>query len=139
MDENAAYTVGLTDEARRNLEGIFAYVSRNLQEPGTAAALIDEPEAGILSLGNMPHRCPERRKGIYACKGYRQLLVKNYTIIYSIDELNRRVVILTIRYSRSSFCDADTTPRGQRELASRLRPPMFQRISCCTSGIILII
>ena len=41
MDENAAYTVGLTDEARRNLEGIFAYVSRNLQEPGTAAALID--------------------------------------------------------------------------------------------------
>ena len=97
MDENAAYTVGLTDEARRNLEGIFAYVSRNLQEPGTAAALIDEPEAGILSLGNMPHRCPERRKGIYACKGYRQLLVKNYTIIYSIDELNRRVVILTIR------------------------------------------
>lgn len=45
MDENAAYTVGLTDEARRNLEGIFAYVSRNLQEPGTAAALIDELEA----------------------------------------------------------------------------------------------
>ena len=103
MDENAAYTVGLTDEARRNLAGIFAYVSRNLQEPGIAAALIDELEAGILSLGNMPHRCPERRKGIYAYKGYRQLLVKNYTIIYRIDELNRRVVILTIRYSRSSF------------------------------------
>ncbi len=103
MDENAAYTVGLTDEARRNLEGIFAYVSRNLQEPGTAAALIDELEAGILSLGSMPHRCPERRKGIYAYKGYRQLLVKNYTIIYRIDELNRMVVILTIRYSRSSF------------------------------------
>ena len=103
MYKRQAYTVGLTDEARRNLEGIFAYVSRNLQEPGIAAALIDELEAGILSLGSMPHRCPERRKGIYAYKGYRQLLVKNYTIIYRIDELNRRVVILTIRYSRSSF------------------------------------
>ena len=39
MDENAAYSVGLTDEARRNLEGIFRYVAQNLLEPGTAASL----------------------------------------------------------------------------------------------------
>ena len=80
MDENAAYSVGLTDEARRNLEGIFRYVAKNLQEPGTAISLIDELEAGMLSLRSMPQRCPERQTGIYAGKGYRQLLVKNYTI-----------------------------------------------------------
>ena len=103
MDENAAYSVGLTDEARRNLEGIFRYVAQNLPEPGTAASLIDELEAGMLSLSNMPQRCPERQTGIYAGKGYRQLFVKNYTIIFRVDEMTRRVIILTIRYSRSNF------------------------------------
>ena len=103
MDENTSYSVGMTDEARRDLENIFRYVAKNLQEPGTAASLIDELEAGILSLCNMPQRSPERQIGIYAGTGYRQLLVKNYTIIFRVEEMNRRVIILTIRYSRSNF------------------------------------
>ena len=103
MDENAAYHVGMTDEARRNLENIFRYVAKNLQEPGTAASLIDELEAGMLSLSSMPQRCPERQIGIYAGKGYRQLFVKNYTIIFRVEEMTRQVIILTIRYSRSNF------------------------------------
>ena len=103
MDENATYHVGMTDEARRNLENIFRYVAKSLQEPGTAASLIDELEAGLLSLNSMPQRCPERQIGIYAGNGYRQLLVKNYTIIFRVEEMTRQVIILTIRYSRSNF------------------------------------
>ena len=103
MDENATYHVGMTDEARRNLENIFRYVAKNLQDPGTAASLIDELEAGLLPLSSMPQRCPERQIGIYAGKGYRQLFVKNYTIIFRVEEMTRQVIILTIRYSRSNF------------------------------------
>ena len=103
MDENATYHVGMTDEARRNLENIFRYVAKSLQEPGTAASLIDELEAGLLSLSSMPQRCPERQIGVYAGKGYRQLFVKNYTIIFRVEEMTRQVIILTIRYSRSNF------------------------------------
>ncbi len=103
MDEGAAYSVGLTDEARRDLESIFRYVAKNLQEPGTAISLIDELEGGMLSLSNMPQRCPERQTGVYAGKGYRQLLVKNYTIVFRVEEMTRRVIILTSRYSRSNF------------------------------------
>ena len=103
MDENATYHVGMTDEARRNLENIFRYVAKNLQETGTAASLIDELEAGMLSLNSMPQRCPERQIGIYAGKGYRQLFIKNYTIIFRVEEMTRQVIILTIRYSRSNF------------------------------------
>lgn len=103
MDENATYHVGMTDEARRNLENIFRYVAKSLQEPGTAASLIDELEAGLLSLNSMPQRCPERQIGIYAGKGYRQLFIKNYTIIFRVEEMTRQVIILTIRYSRSNF------------------------------------
>lgn len=68
-----------------------------------AAKLINELEEQILSLEYMPYRCPERRTGAYANKGYRQLLAKNYTVIYRVDESAREVLIVTVRYSRSNF------------------------------------
>ncbi len=51
----------------------------------------------------MPYRGAERRIGAYADKGYRQLFVKNFTIVYRVDEKKMTVVIVTIRYTPSSF------------------------------------
>ena len=95
------YVIKLTNRARKDLEGIFRYVTEALQEPGTAQNLIDTLEGEIKTLGTMPNRCPERRRGIYANRGYRQLLVKNYTVIFRVEEDMVRIV--TIRYSRSQF------------------------------------
>lgn len=97
------YKVQLLSRALRDLDGIYSYIAKNLSEPGIAAHLIDELEDQILSLENMPYRCPERRVGAYANKGYRQLLVKNYTVIYRIEETKKEVLIVTVRYARSNF------------------------------------
>ncbi len=97
------YEVKFLSKALRDLDGIYAYIARSLMEPGTAADLIDELEEQILSLEHLPYRCPERRSGAYANKGYRQLFVKNYTVIYRIDESEKEVVIVTARYSKSNF------------------------------------
>ena len=99
----ADYAVKLMNRAVQDLDGIYRYVSDALQAPRTAGDLIDTLEAGILSLQNMPYRCPERRQGAYANRGYRQLLVKSYTVIYRVDEENKQVLIVTVRYSRSQF------------------------------------
>lgn len=97
------YAIKLTNRARKDLEGIFRYVTEALQEPKTAQNLIDTLESEIMTLATMPNRCPERRRGIYANKGYRQLLVKNYTVIFKVEEDRALVRIVTIRYSRSNF------------------------------------
>ena len=99
----AEYAVKLMNRAVQDLDDIYRYVFDALQAPRTAGDLIDTLEAGILSLQNMPYRCPERRQGAYANRGYRQLLVKNYTVIYRVDEENKQVLIVTVRYSRSQF------------------------------------
>ena len=67
------------------------------------SGLVEELEAQILSLETMPYRCAERRTGAYAGKDYRQLFVKNYTVIFRIDEKEKQVIIVTVRYSRSQF------------------------------------
>lgn len=96
-----SYEVLLSPKALRDLDSVYAYISRVLQVPDTAEALIKKLETEIFSLEHFPYRCPERNIGTYANKGYRQLPIKNYTVIYRIDETNKQVVIITVRYSRS--------------------------------------
>lgn len=97
------YEVKLTTRAMRDLDGVYSYIAHNLAEPGTAANLLDELENQIQSLETMPYRCPERRTGLYANKGYRQLMVRNYTVIYRVVQAEHLVIVVTVRYSRSEF------------------------------------
>ena len=102
------YEVRLMNQALRDLDDIYAYIADNLLEPGVAAEMVDALESEILSLEYLPYRCSERRTGSFANSGYRQLMVKNYIVIYRIDEANKQVLIVTVRYARSSF----TRPLG---------------------------
>ena len=60
-------------------------------------------EDAILSLEQLPQRCPERRRGVYAHCGYRQLLVDNYCVVFRVDENEKQVIVVTVRYSPSEF------------------------------------
>lgn len=97
------YSVKLMGRARRDLDGIYAYIAKTLLEPATAISLVEQIEEQILSLNTMPYRCPERKRGAYANRGYRELLVGNYTVIDRIDETEQQVIVVTVRYSRSDF------------------------------------
>lgn len=97
------YKVSLTSRALRNLDDIYVYIAQTLLVPETALGLVDKIEKEILSLEEMPYRFPERKTGAYANRGYRQLFVGNYTVIYRIDEKRRQVIVITIRYSPSQF------------------------------------
>ena len=97
------YSVKLMSRALRDLDGIYDYISHTLLEPGTALNLVDRIEGAILSLETMPFRCPERKQGDYANRGYRQLFVENYTAVFRIDEAKKIVIVVTIRYSPSKF------------------------------------
>lgn len=77
------------NRAQRDLDGIYTYIAQTFLEPETAFALIEKIEQEILSLDQMPYRWPGRRRGVYANRGYRQMLVKNYTVIYRVDEAGK--------------------------------------------------
>jgi addiction module RelE/StbE family toxin len=97
------YKVKLMSRALRDLDSIYKYIAETLLELGTALALVDEIESEIISLARFPNRCAPRKEGAYAGKGYRQLFVKNYTVIFRVDEAKATVNIVTVRYSASQF------------------------------------
>lgn len=53
-----------------------------------------------MGLDEMPYRGSIRRTGAFANRGYRQIFVKNFTIVYRIDEAKKMVVIVTLRYTK---------------------------------------
>lgn len=97
------YVVKLLFRAYRDLDGIYAYIAESLLEPGAAQKLLDVLEQAIFSLGELPQRGALRKKGAYANKGYRQLFIKNFTVVYRVDEAKKQVIIVTVRYSKSQF------------------------------------
>lgn len=97
------YIIKLLPKAYRDLDEIYHYISKELLAPETAEGIIKSIEDAIFALRELPYRCSERKVGIYANKGYRQLFVKNYTIIYRIEEDKKFVIIVTAKYTPSSF------------------------------------
>ena len=96
------YSVKLLRRAVQDIDDIYTYIAETLVEPETALKLVGRLEEAIFSLDTLPHRCPERRSGVYANYGYRQLLMENYTIIFRIDEAHQQVIVVTVRYAPRS-------------------------------------
>ena len=84
------YSVKLMSRALRDLDGIYDYIANTLSEPETALNLVDRIENAILSLETVPYRCPERKRGTYANRGYRQLFVENYTAVFGLMRQRKR-------------------------------------------------
>ncbi len=97
------YSVKLMNRALGDLDGIYDYIANALLEPETALNIVNRIENAILSLEKMPYRCPERKRGAYANRGYRQLFVGNYTVVFRIEEEKKTVLVVTVRYSPSEF------------------------------------
>ena len=97
------YEVKLLPKAYRDIDQIYAYIAAEIKAPETAKDLVRSIEDSILALEEFPRRGAERKVGVYAHRGYRQLFVKNFTIIYRIDEKMKYVIIVTVKYSQSSF------------------------------------
>jgi toxin ParE1/3/4 len=97
------YVIKLLSRAYRDLDGIYAYVAKTLLEPSAAQKLLNALEEAIIGLEELPQRGTLRKNGASADKGYRQLFVKNFIVIYRVDEAEKQVVIVTVRYSKSQF------------------------------------
>lgn len=93
------YTVKLYARAYQDLEEIYSYIANSLLEPDTALNMVDALETAILSLAQFPEREAIRRVGAYSNKDYRQLFLKNYTIVYRIVKQKKEVHVITIRYT----------------------------------------
>ena len=97
------YKVKLTPRAASDIDEICRYIADEFKAKEAAEEHARLLQEAVLGLAEMPYRGAERRVGAFADKGYRQLFVKNFTAVYRIDESNKTVIVVTVKYSRSNF------------------------------------
>jgi toxin ParE1/3/4 len=93
----------LLPKANRDLDDMYRYIKDEIKVIETAKQMVNLLQEAILGLDEMPYRGAIRKTGTFAKKGYRQLFLKNFTKIYRIDEDNKVVIVVTVRYTSSSF------------------------------------
>lgn len=93
------YNVKLLPKAYRDIDEIFNYIKSEIMEPNIAQNIFRSIEETILSLEEFPYRGSVRKVGFYANKGYRQLFIKNFTVIYRVAENTKCVIVITVKYT----------------------------------------
>ena len=93
------YEVEVSEQADRDLRGIFEYIAFELQSPKNAGGQLDRLEKQILSLDTMPERYRKYEKEPWKTRGLRILPVDNYVILYIPDSNKKVVTILRVMYA----------------------------------------
>ncbi len=92
------YNVKIYPKAIRDLDSIYEYIANEKLAPEYAKGQIERIKKAILNLAIFPQSHQVRSEGRYATKGYRQLLVDNYIVIFKMDEGGKTVYVVTVQY-----------------------------------------
>ena len=92
------YGIVLYPKVYDDIDDIYLYVSIMLQDPTTAKRQTDIIWDAIKKLETFPQSHQDRLYGRYANKGYKQLIVNRFIVIYKIDEYKKEVRVVTVQY-----------------------------------------
>lgn len=97
------YKVQIAPRAIQELDNIYDYIANEKLDYVNAKKQVDKIKKAILNLDTFPQSHQERFEGRYAKKGYRQLIIDNYLVVFKIDEIQKIVTVLTIQYQGRNF------------------------------------
>lgn len=97
------YKLIVTELAHQDLDNIISYIAVQLANPTAASDFLDEVDKcyGYLKSNPMMYsKCQDNRLGK---EGYRKAVVKNYIIVYKVDEKSETVSILRFFYGTQDY------------------------------------
>ena len=95
------YTIEITDEALADMEQLYQYIAEVLLSPENAIGQYNRIADAILTLNELPERCPVMDTEPEHSRGIRRILVDNYSVFYVIE--GTRVIIIDVLYSASDI------------------------------------
>ena len=97
------YRVVITELANNDLEGIVSYILDVLISPVAAANLLNEIAKVYEHLSKNPLMYEVCHDARLARDGYHRVVIKNYVLIYKIDEKLKTVNILRFFYGAMDY------------------------------------
>ncbi len=97
------YKLIVTELAHQDLDNIVSYIAVQLANPAAASNFLNEVDKcyGYLKSNPMMYsKCNDSR---LEKEGYRKAVVKNYIIVYKIDEKTKEVSVLRFFYGAQDY------------------------------------
>ncbi|MBE6720803.1 MAG: type II toxin-antitoxin system RelE/ParE family toxin [Ruminococcaceae bacterium] len=98
-----SYKINITDNAASDLYQIYDYIEKVLFAPKAAENLYNDIMDMIKSLGEMPERYREYDRERFSDKNLRFVNVKNYDILYTVNNQAKQVDVVMIAYAPSDI------------------------------------
>jgi addiction module RelE/StbE family toxin len=89
--------------AKQDMVEIAKYISHVICNPTAAQNLALEMTGAAEKLVDFPYINPVHRSMRPLDKEYRKLIVKNYIMFYWVDEVQKKIVIARVIYSRRDY------------------------------------
>lgn len=97
------YKLIISNKAKTDFINIFDYMIAEFHAPQTAKNLISEINRKTDNLKTQPFMCPVSTDSPLHELGFRKLCVKNYVVIYSVNENDNTVNILRVFYGGQDY------------------------------------
>lgn len=98
-----AYKIIETEQAQQDLSDIVDYIVSSLENPSAAAVFLDEVGACFDRLERLPLMFEACRDPHLKVLGYRKAQVKNYLMIYKVNEPTKTVSIMRFFHGRQDY------------------------------------
>ena len=99
------YKIKITPKAYDDLDGIYAYIAKELSNPSAAENLMAKFESSIMRLQDFPLSCSFVEDDTLKNKGYRNIFINNYIAFYIVDEMLKQVIIMRVLYGGQKYQD----------------------------------
>lgn len=97
------YKIIETEHAQRDLSDIVDYIVSALENPSAAVSLLDEVAACYDNLERLPMMFEACRDPRLKSMGYRKARIKNYIMIYKVNESRRAVLVMRFFHGRQDY------------------------------------
>ena len=97
------YRIVKTDAFERDLDGVIAYIVLSLENRTAAASLLDDIEKCYGDLERMPLMYEACRDPNLNALGYRKAGIRNYVMVYKVDEAAKQVMILRLFHGKQDY------------------------------------
>jgi len=98
-----AYKLTISKEAHKDTDSIVHYIAEELVNPAAAAGFLDDVEKSYHVVVNKPYMYSLCHDARLNREGYRKIVIKNYIIIYRIDDETKAVYIMRIIYGGRNY------------------------------------
>jgi len=98
-----AYKLVVSKEAHKDIDDIVQYIAVELVNPTAAASFLDDIEKSYFAVINNPRMYSLCQDARLSREGYRKIIIKNYLILYRIDDEAKKVFIVRIIYGGRNY------------------------------------